>query len=51
MKIAYFTDTYSPQVNGVVTSIDTFASELRELGHQVTVMGPKVKGVRLQKPI
>jgi len=30
MKIAFFTDTYKPQVNGVVTSVALFAKELRK---------------------
>ncbi len=41
MKIAYFTDTYKPQINGVVTSIDSFASQLRKQGHEVMVVAPK----------
>ncbi|GFP22205.1 hypothetical protein HKBW3S06_01432, partial [Candidatus Hakubella thermalkaliphila] len=28
MKIGMFTDTYSPQINGVVTSIISFENEL-----------------------
>ncbi|MFH1420417.1 MAG: glycosyltransferase [Candidatus Aenigmatarchaeota archaeon] len=40
MKIAFFTDTYHPQVNGVVTSIDSFADELRKLGHSVVIFAP-----------
>ena len=30
MNIAFFTDTYSPQINGVVTSIQIFSKELNE---------------------
>lgn len=41
MKIAYFTDTYKPQINGVITSIDSFAQEMRNNGHEVTVVAPK----------
>lgn len=44
MKIAIFTDTYSPQINGVVTSTITFAHELEKLGHKVVIMGPRMKG-------
>jgi len=29
MRIAFFTDTYKPQINGVVRSIDLFSRELR----------------------
>jgi 1,2-diacylglycerol 3-alpha-glucosyltransferase len=45
VKIAIFTDTYAPQINGVVTSIQTFATELERLGHQVVVACPKIEGV------
>lgn len=37
MNIAIFSDTYSPQVNGVVSSILTLEKKLREQGHQVYV--------------
>jgi 1,2-diacylglycerol 3-alpha-glucosyltransferase len=40
MKIAFFTDTYHPSLNGVVTSTDTFRRELENLGHQVHVFAP-----------
>lgn len=40
MKIALVTDTYRPRVNGVVTSIDTFAEEFRKLGHTVKIVAP-----------
>jgi 1,2-diacylglycerol 3-alpha-glucosyltransferase len=51
MKIAFFTDTYHPSRNGVVTSIDTFRRELELLGHSVHIFAPaapnadKVPGV------
>ena len=44
MKIAFFTDTYRPQINGVVTSIDSFASQLRKQGHTVEIFSPRSKG-------
>ncbi|SJZ48758.1 1,2-diacylglycerol 3-alpha-glucosyltransferase [Pilibacter termitis] len=37
MKIGMFTETYLPQVNGVVTSIRTLKEELEKLGHHVYV--------------
>ena len=40
MKIAMFTDTYHPQFNGVVTSIDFFANELRK-NHEVHIFAPE----------
>lgn len=42
MKIAIFTDTYHPQINGVVTSTETLAAQLEALGHQVLIVGPKM---------
>ncbi len=42
MKIAIFTDTYLPQINGVAISTHTFAKEFEKLGHQVVIIGPKV---------
>ena len=45
MKIAYFTDTFLPQINGVVTSLVTVTSALASLGHQITVFAPRPKGV------
>ncbi len=43
MRIAFFTDTYSPQINGVVTSTLTFVRELEAMGHDVWVIGPQLK--------
>lgn len=40
MKIAFFTDTYEPQINGVVTAIKLFARHLRKKGHDVDVFYP-----------
>lgn len=37
MNIGIFSDTYSPQVNGVVSSILTLEKELRGQGHQVYI--------------
>jgi len=41
MKIAMFTDSYEPQINGVVTSINNFTNELRRLGHEVHIFAPE----------
>jgi 1,2-diacylglycerol 3-alpha-glucosyltransferase len=41
MKIAFFTDTYEPQINGVVKSIKSFENILRKKGHEVFVFCPK----------
>ena len=40
MKIAMFTDTYKPQINGVVTSVKRFSIELRKRGHEVYIFSP-----------
>ena len=44
MRIAFFTDTYYPDLNGVVISVDNFTKALREKGHEVYVFAPKIKG-------
>jgi 1,2-diacylglycerol 3-alpha-glucosyltransferase len=41
MNIAYFTDTYLPQINGVVTSIEIFRRVLEQKGHNVYIFAPK----------
>lgn len=40
MRIGFFTDTYTPQINGVVTSIRLFADALERLGHEVYIFAP-----------
>ena len=37
MKIAIFTDTFPPQVNGVANVAFDSAKELADMGHQVRV--------------
>jgi glycosyltransferase involved in cell wall biosynthesis len=44
LRVAYFTDTYHPQVNGLVTSIDSNREELARLGHEVLVFAPNLPG-------
>jgi 1,2-diacylglycerol 3-alpha-glucosyltransferase len=41
MRIGLFTNNYRPLVNGLVTSIDTFALAFRRAGHQVTIVAPR----------
>ncbi len=41
MKIAMFTDTYDPQVNGVVKSIKESSNELRKCHHKVYIFSPE----------
>jgi glycosyltransferase involved in cell wall biosynthesis len=40
MKVAMFTDSYRPQINGLVSSIDVFREELKKFGINVTVFAP-----------
>lgn len=44
MKIAIFTDTYIPEINGIVTSIRNFTCLMSARGHEVMVFCPKYKG-------
>lgn len=41
MKIAFFTDSYYPMLNGVTVSVANYAAELRALGHTVYIFAPK----------
>ena len=38
MRIGLFTDTYTPDINGVVSSIVTLQRELEKNGHEVFVI-------------
>ena len=38
MRIGLFTDTYTPDINGVVTSIVTLKEALEREGHKVFVI-------------
>ncbi|MBI3305267.1 glycosyltransferase [Candidatus Parcubacteria bacterium] len=44
MKIAFYSDTFWPQVNGVVRSLVTLAETLRERGHEIEVHAPSAPG-------
>lgn len=44
-----FTDSYRPQVNGVVTSIDIFAESLRAMGHKVYIFAPECPSAKNEK--
>ena len=41
MRIAIFTDTYIPDKNGIVTSIDRFTRLMADEGHQIMIFCPK----------
>ena len=40
MRVAFFSDSYLPQVNGVVTQIRNLSAKLVEMGHEVIVVAP-----------
>ena len=44
MRIGIFTETFLPQVNGVVTAICGLSGELEKLGHHVFIFTTAVKG-------
>ncbi|NDA46662.1 MAG: glycosyltransferase family 4 protein [Alphaproteobacteria bacterium] len=43
MKILMISDVYFPRVNGVSTSIKTYRDDLRQLGHECTLVVPAYK--------
>lgn len=43
MRIALFTDTYLPEVNGAVTSIDSHTRLLGARGHEILIICPKYR--------
>ena len=45
MRIAFFTDSYLPNVDGVVSSIVNFKKELEKRGHEVYIFSPGTKEV------
>jgi glycosyltransferase involved in cell wall biosynthesis len=40
VRIGFFTDTYTPQINGAVSSIRLFSAALERLGHEVYIFAP-----------
>lgn len=47
MRIGFFTDSYRPNLNGVVVSIETFAAALADLGGSVVLFAPGPQTMRL----
>ncbi len=41
MKIGFFTDVYTPQIDGVVRSIKLYKQALEDLGHEIYIFAPK----------
>lgn len=50
MRIAYFTNTYFPVINGVAQSIYTFQRALSEQGHDVFIFAQKARGYENKEP-
>ncbi|MBN2535071.1 MAG: glycosyltransferase family 4 protein [Spirochaetales bacterium] len=42
MNIGLFSDTYLPQINGVVTSLEIFRKELEKKGHKIYIFCPRI---------
>lgn len=49
MRIGLFSDTYTPEINGVVTSIVTLQKELEKHGHTVFVVTTASSALHIQK--
>lgn len=50
MHIAHFTNTYKPNINGVVRSVSTFRKALTELGHLVFIFAQDVSNYEDEEP-
>ena len=50
LTIGMFTDSYTPEINGVVTSIASAVHALRRRGHRVLVMAPAHEGIGDRDP-
>lgn len=50
MRIGLFTDTYLPEVNGVVTVVRLMEQELRRAGHEVYTFAPAYPGFQADSP-
>ena len=46
MNIAFFTDTFDPQINGLTVSLHNYTKVLREKGHTVYFFAPKIRGYK-----
>lgn len=44
MKIAFFTDSYYPDISGLSISLENFINTLRRQGHEVYLFAPHVQG-------
>lgn len=48
MRIAYFTDSFFPKVNGVATYVGVITRALISLGHDVMIVAPRFEGTTVQ---
>ncbi len=48
MKIAFFTDTFCPTINGVVTCVIDYANTLVEAKHKVLIVAPRNKDYKAE---
>lgn len=51
LRIAFFTDTYHPQVNGLVTSVETSRNELVKQGHTALIFAPHLSGEVVEQDV
>ncbi|WP_088066451.1 glycosyltransferase family 4 protein [Gottfriedia luciferensis] len=51
MRIAIFTDTYIPQVNGVAKTLNRFTNYLKDHGHSYHVFAPEDNGICSTKDV
>lgn len=49
MKILYVTDTYLPETNGVVTSLNNLAKAMQTNGHEVHIIAPENQAHKTSK--
>jgi 1,2-diacylglycerol 3-alpha-glucosyltransferase len=50
LRIGIFTDTYTPQVNGISISLQLVSENLLRRGHQVTIFAPRIPGYTDDQP-
>ena len=47
MNIGIFTDSFTPEINGVVTSIQLLTSNFQKMGHEVFIFAPN-NGLKIE---
>lgn len=51
MRVVFFTDSYEPQIDGVVRVIKSLEQELRNSGNEIFVVCPGAKGYRYENHV